>query len=615
MSPALPVLTLLSGFVLQLVLARVLTPVGKGILATTAATVAFLFALMLVPSIMSGEVLTAALITHWDGGFALALRIDGLGALFMLMGTGTGAAILLYSIRYMAHEEHGTTRFYAIMLVFIAGLLVLAGAADMLGAYLAFEVIGLCSYGLVGFWYKQKEAADGARKVLVITHLAGYGFLIGLVFVYARAGSFDWTDPAVAGAFSTGIAALFIVSAMAKSVIYPLHTWIPEAMNAPTPVSALLHSACYVKAGVYLIARMYSIGHAEWHVALGAPLMTLACVTILVGIIFALAQTDLKRMLAFSTISQLGFIVVGLAIGTPLGIAAGLFYCLSHALFKGTLFLCAGAIQHATGTRDLRQLGGLSAAMPYTTLIWIVASAGIVGVPLTNGFVAKWLLFNAALADGLPLVVLVAWFGSILTAFVFLKATVSVFYGMPARALVGKPIREASPGMLGGMGAMGALCLVFGVAPQLLMVPVVAPAVHSLGFDWDVGMTWLGVLTNRGDISMTIGAAAVVLSVVLGLVVYRLAQAPALGPVSVFSGGEALGVGDRPGAVDFGAVAETAFQPVYSLDPDPLYMAIWATITRCAARAQTVARSTLERYPPVAIGIAAAAALLGVWLL
>src|ERR1019366_4998161 len=181
MSPALPVLTLLSGFVLQLVLARVLTPVGKGILATTAATVAFLFALMLVPSIMSGEVLTAALITHWDGGFALALRIDGLGALFMLMGTGTGAAILLYSIRYMAHEEHGTTRFYAIMLVFIAGLLVLAGAADMLGAYLAFEVIGLCSYGLVGFWYKQKEAADGARKVLVITHLAGFGFLIGLV--------------------------------------------------------------------------------------------------------------------------------------------------------------------------------------------------------------------------------------------------------------------------------------------------------------------------------------------------------------------------------------------------------------------------------------------------
>ena len=260
---ALPVLILLLGFLLQLALARVLGAVGKGILATAAATAAFLAALALVPAIMHGEVLTATLLAHWDAGFALALRLDGLGALFMLMGTGTGSAILFYSIRYMAHEDQGVTRFYALMLVFIAGLLVLAGAADMLGAYLAFEVIGLCSYLLVGFWYQQREAADGARKVLVITHLAGYGFLFGLVLVYARSGSFAWTDPAVARAFTNGVAALLIASAMAKSVIYPLHTWIPEAMNAPTPVSALLHSACYVKAGVYLIARMYSVGHAN----------------------------------------------------------------------------------------------------------------------------------------------------------------------------------------------------------------------------------------------------------------------------------------------------------------------------------------------------------------
>jgi multicomponent Na+:H+ antiporter subunit A len=467
---------------------------------------------------------------------------------------------------------------------------------------------------LVGFWYKQTAAADGARKVLVITHLAGYGFLVGLVLVYARAGSFAWTDPKVAAAFSGGIAALFVVSAMAKSVIYPLHSWIPEAMNAPTPVSALLHSACYVKAGVYLIARMYSLGHGPWHAVVGLPLVALGSATILIGIIFALAENDLKRLLAFSTISQLGYIVVGLAIGTPLGVAAGLFYCLSHALFKATLFMCAGSVQHATGTRDLRRMGGLAASMPLTARIWMIAGAAIIGVPLTNGFVAKWLLLNAALADGLLLVVLVIFIGSILSAFVFLKATVSIFYGQPSPALHGREIHEAPPSMLAGMGATGSLCLVFGVAPQLLMAPVVAPAVSSLGFGWDVGLSWLGVLTSQGGIGVSVGAVVVLLSIVGGLVVYRLAQAPAPAAVSVFAGGEALTAGDRPGGADFAALAEASFQPVYALDPDPLWLAIWAGTKQLAARTESLARAVLERRPPVAIGIAVAASLLAVWL-
>ena len=285
--------------------------------------------------------------------------------------------------------------------------------------------------------------------------------------------------------------------------------------------------------------------------------------------------------------------------------AAGLFYCLSHALFKGTLFMCAGAVQHATGTRDLRQLGGLAAAMPCTTLIWIVAAAAISGVPLTNGFVAKWLLFNAALADGALMVVLVGWVASLLTAFSFLKATVSAFYGSPSPQLVGRIIREAPAGMLGGMGAMGALCVVFGLAPQVLMLPVVAPAVRSLGFNWDIGMSWLGMLTTQGGIGVTFGAAAVVASVALGLLVYRLAQAPAAAPVSVFSGGEAVQAGDRPGAVDFAVLAEAAFHPVYALDPDPLWLAIWGALAaappaprRSRAAPWSAARRPRSPSPP-----------------
>lgn len=370
----------------------------------------------------------------------------------------------------------------------------------------------MCSYLLVSFSYKQQVAVDGARKVLIMTHIAGYGLLAAIMLLYVRTGSFLWTDPAVGAAFS-GAIVLMIVAAMAKSGMYPLHTWIAEAMNAPTPVSALLHSACYVKAGVFLIARMYSIG--PWHGAFGNLLLLIGCLTMLVGAIFAVAQTDLKRLLAFSTVSQLGYIVTGLALGTNLGIAAGLFYAASHALFKGTLFMCASAVQHAPGTRDMRKRGGLSALMPVTSRVWLAAAAAIVGVPLTNGFVAKWLLFDAALDAHQAVVVVVAWAVSIITTFYFFKATLSVFYGMPAPDLRVEKIHEVAPSMRVGLGITRTLCVVFGIAPQLVMQPVIEPSVRSLGFDWQIQMTWLGVLTGSGTIGVTVGAAAVVLVAVL----------------------------------------------------------------------------------------------------
>lgn len=614
MEPAtFPILALLAGALLQLVFARVLTPAGKGWLATIAATAALVASLSLLPSVMRGEVLHATLIGQWDAGMAVDLTVDGLSMLFIVMGTLTGAAILLFSVSYMKDEQQGLTRFYTIMLVFIAGLLVLACAANLLLAYLAWEVIGLCSYSLVGFWYTQQHAVDGARKVLVMTHLAGYGFLFGILALYSATGTFVWSDPVVAGKFTTGIAALFLVAAMAKSVLFPLHTWIPEAMNAPTPVSALLHSACYVKAGVYLIARMYAIG--PWSGGhLSTALLVVGCVTILVGVIFAMAQTDLKRLLAFHTVSQLGYIVAGLALGSDLGIAAGLFYCFSHALFKGTLFLVAGAVQHATGTRDLRQLGGLASVMPKTAKIWIIAAASIAGVPLTNGFVAKWLLFGAALDKGLVAVVLVGWVGSILTAFSFLKATVNTFYGVQPANLRGKHIHEASPSMLTGMGIMAALCLLFGIAPQLLMIPLIVPGVQSLGFHWDVTLSWFGILTERGAVQLSIGAIVVLVSVLLGLAVFAAVRRPATPRVSGFTGGEPLPAGDRPGAVDFAGMAEHAFHPVYAADPDPLYFGLWRRMSTCSTAVQRAVRPVLELHPLVAVSLLTVAVVVGVWM-
>ena len=469
---ALPLGALTAGALLELLLGRVLSPRAKGWLAFGSGFTALLGALGLIAPIAARSALEGTFIP-WDRGVPLRYHVDGLSLVFVLMATGIGTAILLYCVHYMAGEREGATRFYALMLTFIAGLVNLVCSADLLLAYLSWEVIGLCSYFLVGFWYKDPAASDGARKVLVMTHLPGYALLAAILVLYDRTGTFLWTDPAIRQAFTGGIFLLMLLAAMAKSVIFPLHTWIPEAMQAPTPVSALLHSACYVKAGVYLMARTYSL--AAWSDRREYVVVALGCVTMLVGALFALIQVDLKRLLAFSTISQLGFILTGLGLGTGLGVAAGIFYCLSHGLFKATLFLCAGVVQHATGTRDLRRLGGLAVLLPNTTRVWLVASAAIIGVPLTNGFVAKWLLFTAALDAGRMLVVLIAWLVSVFSSFYILKATVSVFYGELPASLRDRQIEEAAPSMQAGMGILAVLCVLFGIAPQLLVDWVVAP--------------------------------------------------------------------------------------------------------------------------------------------
>jgi multicomponent Na+:H+ antiporter subunit A len=410
-----------------------------------------------------------------------------------------------------------------------------------------------------------------------------------------------------------------LFAAMAKSVMFPLHTWIPEAMNAPTPVSALLHSACYVKAGVYLVARMYSFSAAGTHrpIAWNTLILIVGCVTMLVGAFFAIKQTDLKRLLAFSTISQLGYIITGLGLGTSFGVAAGIFYCLSHGLFKGTLFLCAGAVQQATGTRDMRKLGGLARVMPHTGRIWIVVAAAIVGVPLTNGFAAKWFLFNAALASGQWIVVIIAWLVSTLTAFYMLKATVSVFYGDMPDWLKARKVTDAPFLMQMGMGMLAGLCLLFGLAPQILMQWVVPPAVKALGFGWGLNFTWLGIQTTASGVSGAAGVAVVLLALAIGWVVYRLMRLePGSSPgVKVFTGGDPLPADDSVGTVDFADIAETAFQPVYrAVDPDPAYLLLWSRIKKLSAVTCRISHS-LERHPFLSSIVMAVLVFSAVWLI
>ena len=323
---------LAAGIVLQLIAARLLSSRAKGVLALVTSLPSLAAVIAAFPQVhASGAIDWNAM--PWDGPLALVFHVDALSLMFAAMGTVLGAIVLLYSIGYMAHNR-GATRFYALMLTFIAGMVGLVYSANLFAVYLCWELMGLCSFSLVGFWYQKKESVAGARKVLLMTHLAGYGLLAAILLIYMRTGSALWTAPGVAQAFTGGVYSLMLVALLAKSVQFPLHTWIPEAMNAPTPVSALLHAACYVKAGVYLAARMHCF--SQWPANWGLTMMWLGTVTMVVGVAYAMVQHDLKRMLAFHTVSQIGYIITGIGLGTPLAIAAEYPFILSGSACLGS---------------------------------------------------------------------------------------------------------------------------------------------------------------------------------------------------------------------------------------------------------------------------------------
>jgi multicomponent Na+:H+ antiporter subunit A len=604
-----PVGALLAGVVLEALFIRVLSQRAKGWLAFVCSLIA-LWGVFAIRSKMQGMALDARL-SAWAGPISLSYHVDGLGLFFAVMALGIGAAVLLYSIAYMA-DDPSASRFYILMLVFIAGLVHLVFAADLFVMYISWEVIGLCSFLLVGFWYENREAAYGARKVLVMTHLAGYGFLAAVLILYARTGATLWTDPKVAAAFTSGIFLLMLAAAVAKSVQFPLHTWIPDAMAAPTPVSALLHAACYVKAGVYLVARMHSFG--PWPVSWQLLVVWIGTVTMVVGVLYAMVQHDLKRLLAFHTVSQIGYMMLGLGLSTSLGIAAGLLHCLNHGLFKGGLFLCAGAVQKATGTRDMDRLGGLGRRMPVTMISWLIGAGAISGVPLLSGFVSKWLIYNAALEAGQVIPALIAWMVSVLTLFSFLKATSAVFLADEgpdsARG------REAPRAMIAGSAVLAAGSVVFGLAPQVVVNYLVNPMLLSLGLAPCIGVSWMGLTVGNGSWFSTAGLAMVVLSLALGFIVYRMAVpagrrvlsaaggSATVAPV-VFSGGDPMAGAARVSSSDFSLVVKNGLAPFYRLtDVDSLYLGVWRRLLRFCDMLQKGV-GVLERRAAASIAVLA----------
>ena len=325
----------------------------------------------------------------------ISLYLDQLSAVMMLMVTGVGLLIHIYSVGYMAHEG-GYYRFFSYLNLFMFFMLTLILASNYLLMFVGWEGVGLCSYLLIGFFFLRKSAAAAGNKAFLVNRVGDFGFSLALITMFWLLGSLDFTwvfrqaaqmpvEPADAPGTLTVICLLLLVGAIGKSAQLPLYVWLPDAMEGPTPVSALIHAATMVTAGVYMVARSHVLfTHAE--LALYAVAIV-GCLTALYSATIGLVQTDIKRVLAYSTISQLGYMFLACGVGA---FGAAIFHLVTHAFFKALLFLGAGSVIHAVGgEQDLRRMGGLKRFVPYTYWSFLAASLAIAGFPLTAGFFSK----------------------------------------------------------------------------------------------------------------------------------------------------------------------------------------------------------------------------------
>lgn len=356
------------------------------------------------------------------------LVADGLGAVLAAVACVVGSLAVLFSVDYMRGEAQ-LSRYYTFVLLFIGAMTGLVLSGNLLFTFFFWEITALCSYALISFYNDDPKAVAGGLKALIITQVGGVGLLAGTLVIYASLGSLQVSDVLrAAGTLPAGMLALaaygFLLAAAAKSAQFPFHTWLPDAMEAPTPVSALIHAATMVNAGVYLLVRFYPAFQQVPGWTLAVTLV--GVLSALIAGLMALTATDLKRALAYSTVSQLGYMVYAIGVG---GVFASQFHLLSHAVFKALLFLAAGAVIHSVGTRDMQRMGGLGTKMPFIRNVFIIGALALAGLPVFNGFWSKELILEAGIKYGPLWAVSFMLFGVGLTAFYTIRMTWLVFFG------------------------------------------------------------------------------------------------------------------------------------------------------------------------------------------
>jgi multicomponent K+:H+ antiporter subunit A len=448
-----------------------------------------LLALLLLMSkraaVFGGE--TEVLMLPWlpELGLNLSLRLDGLGFLFALLILGIGLLVILYA-RYYLSKSEPMGRFFGFFLLFMGAMLGVVLAENLLLMLMFWELTSLSSFLLIGFWSHRSDARQGARMALAVTGGGGLALLAGILLIGHIVGSYELSAVLASGdlirthALYPLTLILVLLGVFTKSAQFPFHFWLPQAMAAPTPVSAFLHSATMVKAGVFLLARLYpALSDSEWWFYL-VSLTGLA--TLLLGAVMALFQHDLKGLLAYSTISHLGLITLLFGLDSQMGAVAAIFHIINHATFKASLFMAAGIIDHETGTRDMRRINGMLKYMPHTAALAMVASLAMAGVPLLNGFLSKEMFFAETLEQHLLgsfywTIPALATLASAFSVAYSLRFVHDVFFNGEPIDLPKYPPHEPTRYMKIPVEILVLLCLLVGMLPAYTVAPLLAAAV------------------------------------------------------------------------------------------------------------------------------------------
>ena len=455
------------------------------------------------------------------GVFDLGMTIDPVAMVMMGVITFVSLLVQIYSLGYMRGESR-LAWYFAVHSLFVASMLGLVLSNNLLVLYVGWELVGICSYLLIGFWYERRSAAEAAKKAFITTRIGDVGLLVGILLLYNKLGTFHIPtilEAVQAGELSSGVmtlsAILIFLGAMGKSAQFPLHVWLPDAMEGPTPVSALIHAATMVVAGVYLVARMLPLFEAAPGVS--ELVIAIGLITAVMGATMALSSTDLKRVLAYSTVSQIGFMMLALGHGA---LAAAMFHLATHALFKALLFLGAGNVLHAVGEHsdvDIRRLGGLRSRMPVTSVVFVIAALALSGIPPLSGFWSKDEILQGIWKDG-NLATLVITIGAFfLSALYMTRLCWLVFFGKL------KPENEAAHEapfvMTGPIALLGLLTLVFGfTAPDWLDNVLGLPG-EATGFG--------SFVLDKADsfhehvVLAAVSSVVALVGIVLGLAIYR----------------------------------------------------------------------------------------------
>lgn len=459
-----------------------------------------------IPLVQNGQTLVETVPWIPSLGIDFTVNLDGLGLLFALLITGIGSLVVLYSVYYLNKRKEAIGHFYTYLLLFMGAMLGVVLSDNVIVLYAFWELTSISSFLLIAFWYQREKSRYGALKSMLITVFGGLAMLAGFTLLYVMTGTFSiremmaQTDVIAGHSLFLPAMLLVLLGAFTKSAQFPFHIWLPDAMEAPTPVSAYLHSATMVKAGLYLVARFSPIfaGSSVWFWLVAS----VGIVTLMYGSFRALKQTDLKGMLAFSTVSQLGLIMSLLGLGSAAAAVtndalfyvkattAGVFHLINHAVFKGALFMVVGIVDHETGTRDIRKLGGLMTVMPVTFTIALIGTFSMAGLPPFNGFLSKEMFFTAVLnitqlnlwsaSSWGVLFPVIAWTASIFTFVYSMLLVFKTFTGKKQFDKLDKHPHEAPLGMLIPPVLLASLAIVFGLFPNLLSYTLIEPAMSAI---------------------------------------------------------------------------------------------------------------------------------------